>query len=220
MWVELLRSNRTDQLNPHLRSIFLSRDQPNPYNPPTKHGSMWVEPVPTHFDPPTKHTVAEWFIFQDRATSSHSSRRRSGFLHEPANLPRKFIDCDASGSAAIYLRPATVRITKPARTCEVSRTLSPVPPPSNNSTRRRPPPSTSAAAVHVFPSPRPFMAMALPQVGLLDGSSEGPSSAMSPNSILETKQFCCVAPFLSERSLRRTPRERGRRARAGWRWPR
>ena len=56
MWVELVRSNRTDQLNPHLRSIFLSRDQPNPYNPPTKHGSMWVEPVPTHLDPPTKHT--------------------------------------------------------------------------------------------------------------------------------------------------------------------
>ena len=40
MWVELVRSNRTDQLNPHLRSIFLSRDQPNSYNPPTKHGSM------------------------------------------------------------------------------------------------------------------------------------------------------------------------------------
>lgn len=47
--------------------------------------------------------------------------------------------------------------------------------------------------------------MALPQAGLLDGSSEGPSSAMSPTSILETKQFCCSAlpPFLSERSLRR-----------------
>ena len=59
MWVELVRSNRTDQLNPHLRSIFLSRDQPNPYNPPTKHGSMWVEPVPTHFDPPTKHTLTQ-----------------------------------------------------------------------------------------------------------------------------------------------------------------
>ena len=83
-------------------------------------------------------------------------------------------------------------------------------------------PSSSAAAVPVFPSPRPFMAMALPQAGLLDGSSEGPSSAMSPTSILETKQFCCAAlpPFLSERSLRRTPRGCGRRARAGWRWPR
>jgi hypothetical protein len=46
------------------------------------------------------------------------------------------------------------------------------------------------------------MAMALPQA---DGSSEGPSTAMSPTSILETKQFCCSAlpPFLSERSLRR-----------------
>ncbi|RLN17233.1 uncharacterized protein C2845_PM02G03280 [Panicum miliaceum] len=66
-------------------------------------------------------------------------------------------------------------------------------------------PSSSAAAAPVFPSPRPFMAMALPQAGLLDGSSEGPSSAMSPTSILETKQFCCSAlpPFLSERSLRR-----------------
>ena len=57
MWVELVPSNQTDQLNPHLKSIFLSRDQPNPYNPPTKHGSMWVEPVPTQFDPPTKHTL-------------------------------------------------------------------------------------------------------------------------------------------------------------------
>ena len=37
------------------------------------------------------------------------------------------------------------------------------------------------------------MAMALPQAGLLDGSSEGPSSAMSPTSILEIKLFCCVA---------------------------
>ena len=48
--------------------------------------------------------------------------------------------------------------------------------------------------------------MALPQAGLLlDGSSEGPSSAVSPTSILETKQFFCSAlpPFLSERSLRR-----------------
>ncbi|CAN6323087.1 unnamed protein product [Urochloa humidicola] len=64
-----------------------------------------------------------------------------------------------------------------------------------------------AAEPPVFPSPRPFTAMALPQVGLHDGggSSEGPSSAMSPTSILETKQFCCSAlpPFLSERSLRR-----------------
>ncbi|CAL4935106.1 unnamed protein product [Urochloa decumbens] len=64
----------------------------------------------------------------------------------------------------------------------------------------------AATAAPVFPSPRPFMAMALPQAaGLGDGSSEGPSSAMSPTSILETKQFCCSAlpPFLSERSLRR-----------------
>jgi len=75
-------------------------------------------------------------------------------------------------------------------------------PPAAQSPRH---PSSSAAAVPVFPSPRPFMAMALPQAGLLDGSSEGPSSAMSPTSILETKQFCCSAlpPFLSERSLRR-----------------
>nr|CAB3498801.1 unnamed protein product [Digitaria exilis] len=67
------------------------------------------------------------------------------------------------------------------------------------------PPVASPIAAPVFPSPRPFMAMALPQAGLLDGSSEGPSSAMSPTSILETKQFCCSAfpPFLSERSLRR-----------------
>ncbi|CAN6291954.1 unnamed protein product [Urochloa humidicola] len=64
----------------------------------------------------------------------------------------------------------------------------------------------AATAAPVFPSPRPFVAMALPQAGLGDGSSsEGPSSAMSPTSILETKQFCCSAlpPFLSERSLRR-----------------
>ncbi|WVZ60023.1 hypothetical protein U9M48_010096 [Paspalum notatum var. saurae] len=65
-------------------------------------------------------------------------------------------------------------------------------------------PSSSSSAP-VFHSPRPFMAMALPQAGLPDGPSEGPSSAMSPTSILETKQFCCSAlpPFLSERSLRR-----------------
>ena len=37
------------------------------------------------------------------------------------------------------------------------------------------------------------MAMALPQVGLLDCSSEGPSSAMSPTSIIEIKQFYCSA---------------------------
>ncbi|CAD6206103.1 unnamed protein product [Miscanthus lutarioriparius] len=70
----------------------------------------------------------------------------------------------------------------------------------------RHPSSSSSAAAPVFPSPRPFVAMALPQAGLLlDGSSEGPSSAVSPTSILETKQFCCSAlpPFLSERSLRR-----------------
>ncbi|KAL6637172.1 hypothetical protein ACP70R_024744 [Stipagrostis hirtigluma subsp. patula] len=69
-------------------------------------------------------------------------------------------------------------------------------------------PSSSAAA-SVFPSPRPFMAMALPQAGVVDGSFEGPSSAMSPTSILETKQFCCSAlpPFLSERSLRKAHTE-------------
>ncbi|KAL6894515.1 hypothetical protein ACP4OV_008613 [Aristida adscensionis] len=57
---------------------------------------------------------------------------------------------------------------------------------------------------------RPFMAMALPaQGGVVDGASEGPSSAMSPTSILETKQFCCTAlpPFLSERSLRKAQTE-------------
>lgn len=66
-------------------------------------------------------------------------------------------------------------------------------------------PSSSSSAAPVFPSPRPFVAMALPQAGLLDGSYEGPSSAVSPTSILETKQFCCssLPPFLSERSLRR-----------------
>ncbi|EER91116.2 hypothetical protein SORBI_3001G144200 [Sorghum bicolor] len=72
---------------------------------------------------------------------------------------------------------------------------------------RHPSSASSAAAAPVFPSPRPFVAMALPpQAGLLlDGSFEGPSSAVSPTSILETKQFCCSAlpPFLSERSLRR-----------------
>lgn len=71
---------------------------------------------------------------------------------------------------------------------------------------RHPSSSSAAVAAPVFPSPRPFVATALPQAGLLlDGSSEGPSSAVSPTSILETKQFCCSAlpPFLSERSLRR-----------------
>lgn len=71
---------------------------------------------------------------------------------------------------------------------------------------RHPSSSSSAAAAPVFLSPRPFVAMAPPQAGLLlDGSSEGPSSAVSPTSILETKQFCCSAlpPFLSERSIRR-----------------
>ncbi|KAK3149778.1 hypothetical protein QOZ80_3AG0222590 [Eleusine coracana subsp. coracana] len=65
--------------------------------------------------------------------------------------------------------------------------------------------SSSPSAGSVFPSPRPFMAaMALPQAGFLDGA-EGPASAVSPTSILETKQFCCspLPPFLSERSLRR-----------------
>lgn len=70
--------------------------------------------------------------------------------------------------------------------------------------------SSSPAAAPVFPSPRPFVAMAaLPQAGLLpDGSSEGPRSAVSPTSILETKHFCCspLPPFLSERSLRRAAR--------------
>ncbi|KAJ1294270.1 hypothetical protein BS78_01G133400 [Paspalum vaginatum] len=69
----------------------------------------------------------------------------------------------------------------------------------------RHPSSSSSSSAPVFHSPRPFMAMALPQPGLPDGPSDGPSSAMSPTSILETKQFCCSAlpPFLSERSLRR-----------------
>ncbi|XP_062212024.1 FCS-Like Zinc finger 8-like isoform X2 [Phragmites australis] len=73
-----------------------------------------------------------------------------------------------------------------------------------NAQSPRRPSSSSSAAASAFPSPRPFMAMALPQAGFLDGA-EGPSSAMSPTSILETKQFCCSAlpPFLSERSLRR-----------------
>lgn len=77
-------------------------------------------------------------------------------------------------------------------------------PPAATATAAQSPrhPSSSSSAAPVFPAPRPFMAMALPQA---DGSSEGPSSAMSPTSILETKQFCCSAlpPFLSERSLRR-----------------
>ncbi|VAH95922.1 unnamed protein product [Triticum turgidum subsp. durum] len=56
-------------------------------------------------------------------------------------------------------------------------------------------------------SPRPYMA--LPQAGFLDGAEQGPSSSMSPTSILETKQFCCSAlpPFLSERSLRKAQME-------------
>uniref|UniRef100_A0A453H1P2 FLZ-type domain-containing protein n=1 Tax=Aegilops tauschii subsp. strangulata TaxID=200361 RepID=A0A453H1P2_AEGTS len=56
-------------------------------------------------------------------------------------------------------------------------------------------------------SPRPYMA--LPQAGFLDGAEQGPSSSMSPTSILETKQFCCSAlpPFLSERSLRKAHME-------------
>jgi len=84
------------------------------------------------------------------ALPSHKSNsRRGGFLYEPANPPRKLIDRDTSGPAAIYLRPTAVRVTKPvgqtrpnkakpARTCEVSPTLSPVPPPSNSSARRHP----------------------------------------------------------------------------------
>ncbi|XP_062215016.1 FCS-Like Zinc finger 8-like [Phragmites australis] len=68
----------------------------------------------------------------------------------------------------------------------------------------RHPSSVVAAAGSALPSPRPFMAMALPQAGFVDGT-EGPLSAMSPTSILETTQFCCspLPPFLSERSLRR-----------------
>ena len=66
--------------------------------------------------------------------------------------------------------------------------------------------SSSATPPAAFPSPRPFMA--LPQAGFLDGA-EGPSSSMSPTSILETKHFCCSAlpPFLSERSLSRAHME-------------
>ncbi|TVU45780.1 hypothetical protein EJB05_05282 [Eragrostis curvula] len=68
-------------------------------------------------------------------------------------------------------------------------------------------PRHASSSPSVFPSPRPFMAaMALPQAGwYFSDGTEGPASAMSPTSILETKQFCCSAlpPFLSERSLRR-----------------
>ncbi|KAF0910040.1 hypothetical protein E2562_001280 [Oryza meyeriana var. granulata] len=90
----------------------------------------------------------------------------------------------------------------------------PEPPPTTAQSPRRKSLSSSssssscAAAAPVFPSPRPFMA--LPQAGFLDGGAEGPSSSMSPTSILETKQFCCSAampPFLSERSLRKAHME-------------
>lgn len=66
--------------------------------------------------------------------------------------------------------------------------------------------SSSSAPAPALPSPRPYMA--LPQAGFLDGA-EGPSSSMSPTSILETKQFCCSAlpPFLSERSLKKAHME-------------
>ncbi|KAM3295026.1 hypothetical protein ACQJBY_037717 [Aegilops geniculata] len=65
----------------------------------------------------------------------------------------------------------------------------------------------AAAAAQSSSSPRPYMA--LPQAGFLDGAEQGPSSSMSPTSILETKQFCCSAlpPFLSERSLRKAHME-------------
>lgn len=74
------------------------------------------------------------------------------------------------------------------------------------SSRQRNPSSSSAATPPAFPSPRPFMAS--PQAGFLD-CTEGPSSSMSPTSILETKQFCCSAlpPFLSERSLKKAHME-------------
>uniref|UniRef100_J3LRD8 FLZ-type domain-containing protein n=1 Tax=Oryza brachyantha TaxID=4533 RepID=J3LRD8_ORYBR len=69
--------------------------------------------------------------------------------------------------------------------------------------------SSGAAPPAVCPSRRPFMALA--QAGFLAGAAaEGPSSSMSPTSILETKQFCCSAampPFLSERSLRKAHME-------------
>uniref|UniRef100_A0A0E0GRF7 FLZ-type domain-containing protein n=1 Tax=Oryza nivara TaxID=4536 RepID=A0A0E0GRF7_ORYNI len=79
------------------------------------------------------------------------------------------------------------------------------PPPSSQSS------SSSSSSSPVFPSPRPFMALPHPpQAGFLDGAAEGPSSSMSPTSILETKQFCCssaMPPFLSERSLRKAHME-------------
>ncbi|XP_037428693.1 FCS-Like Zinc finger 8-like isoform X1 [Triticum dicoccoides] len=71
----------------------------------------------------------------------------------------------------------------------------------------QPEPLAAAAAQSSSTSPRPYMA--LPQAGFLDGAEQGPSSSMSPTSILETKQFCCSAlpPFLSERSLRKAHME-------------
>ncbi|KAM3310307.1 hypothetical protein ACQJBY_031163 [Aegilops geniculata] len=71
----------------------------------------------------------------------------------------------------------------------------------------QPEPLAAAAAAQSSSSPRPYMA--LPQAGFLDGTEQGPSSSMSPTSILETKQFCCSAlpPFLSERSLKKAQME-------------
>uniref|UniRef100_A0A0E0KH52 FLZ-type domain-containing protein n=1 Tax=Oryza punctata TaxID=4537 RepID=A0A0E0KH52_ORYPU len=83
----------------------------------------------------------------------------------------------------------------------------PPPPPLQSPTRRS---LSSSSSSPVFPSPRPFMALPHPQAGFLDGAAEGPSSSMSPTSILETKQFCCssaMPPFLSERSLRKAHME-------------
>ncbi|XP_044979489.1 FCS-Like Zinc finger 8 isoform X1 [Hordeum vulgare subsp. vulgare] len=67
--------------------------------------------------------------------------------------------------------------------------------------------SSSSAPAPALASPRPYMALL--QAGFLDGAEQGPSSSMSPTSILETKQFCCSAlpPFLSERSLRKAQME-------------
>ena len=39
--------------------IFPYRLNSTHINPLTKHGSNWVEPVPTQFDPGTKHTLRE-----------------------------------------------------------------------------------------------------------------------------------------------------------------
>uniref|UniRef100_A0A0A9D5X8 Uncharacterized protein n=1 Tax=Arundo donax TaxID=35708 RepID=A0A0A9D5X8_ARUDO len=85
------------------------------------------------------------------------------------------------------------------------------PPATGAQSPRHPSSSSAAGGGSAFPSPRPFMAMALPQAGLLDGT-EVPSSAMSPTSILETKQFCCppTAAVLVGEEPQEGPHGRGR----------